>query len=254
VAGTRSLIAAVALLIVLPEARRHWAPRNWLVGIVYALTLVTFVTSNKLTTAANAIFLQSAAPLYILLIAPWALRERARREDIVFMAAMAIGLGLFFVGEQPAARTAPSPLAGNLVAVSSGVVWAFTVMGLRWVSSRDPAATLNTVVAGNLCAALICLPWAWPMTAVTPTDWAVLLWLGVFQIGLAYVLLTKGVAQVTALEASLLLLAEPVLNPLWAWAVHREAVAGWSMAGGAIILGATVVRTVRAAGTARQAR
>jgi drug/metabolite transporter, DME family len=247
VAGARSLIAAVALMIVLPQARRHWRARSWLIGLVYALTLVTFVTANKLTTAANAIFLQSTAPLYILLIAPWALRERVRAEDVVFMLAMASGLALFFVGEQPAARTAPNPFAGNVIATLSGVVWAFTVMGLRWVGSRDPAATLNTVVIGNLWAFVICLPSAWPMTDVTSIDWAVLLWLGVFQIGLAYVLLSKGVTQVTALEASLLLLAEPVLNPIWAWAIHGETVAAWSIAGGAIILGATAVRTTRGA-------
>jgi drug/metabolite transporter, DME family len=252
VAGARSLIAAIALMIVLPQARRHWRPRSVLIGLVYALTLVTFVTANKLTTAANAIFLQSTAPLYILLIAPWALRERVRAADIVFMLAMASGLALFFVGEQPAARTAPNPFAGNVIATLSGVVWAFTVMGLRWVGSRDPEATLNTVVIGNLWAFVICLPWAWPMTEATSSDWIVLVWLGVFQIGLAYVLLSKGVRQVTALEASLLLLAEPVLNPIWAWAIHGESVATWSLAGGAIILGATAVRTARAARASRR--
>jgi drug/metabolite transporter, DME family len=252
VAGARSLIAAIALMIVLPQARRHWRPRSVLIGLVYALTLVTFVTANKLTTAANAIFLQSTAPLYILLIAPWALRERVRAADIVFMLAMASGLALFFVGEQPAARTAPNPFAGNVIATLSGVVWAFTVMGLRWVGSRDPEATLNTVVIGNLWAFVICLPWAWPMNEATSSDWIVLVWLGVFQIGLAYVLLSKGVRQVTALEASLLLLAEPVLNPIWAWAIHGESVATWSLAGGAIILGATAVRTARAARASRR--
>jgi drug/metabolite transporter, DME family len=252
VAGARSLIAAIALMIVLPQARRHWRARSVLIGLVYALTLVTFVTANKLTTAANAIFLQSTAPLYILLIAPWALRERVRAADVVFMLAMASGLALFFVGEQPAARTAPNPFAGNVIATLSGVVWAFTVMGLRWVGSRDPAATLNTVVIGNLWAFVICLPWAWPMTEATSSDWIVLVWLGVFQIGLAYVLLSKGVTQVTALEASLLLLAEPVLNPIWAWAIHGESVAAWSIAGGAIILGATAVRTARAAQASRR--
>jgi drug/metabolite transporter, DME family len=254
VAGTRSLIAALALTIVLPEARRHWRARNWLVGLVYALTLVTFVTANKLTTAANAIFLQATAPLYILLVAPWALGERVRSGDVVFMAAMATGLGLFFVGEQPVAHTAPNPVAGNIIGTLSGIVWAFTVMGLRWVGSRDPQATLNTVVAGNLWAAVICLPWAWPMTGVTTMDWAVLLWLGVFQIGLAYVLLSKGVAQVTALEASLLLLAEPVLNPIWAWLVHGESVTAWALAGGAIILAATAVRTARTSTSGRGIR
>ena len=82
VTGIRSLVAAAALLVFVPDARRHWSCRSWPVGIAYAITLVLFVTANKLTTAANAIFLQAAAPIYILLAAPWLLREHLRREDV----------------------------------------------------------------------------------------------------------------------------------------------------------------------------
>jgi drug/metabolite transporter, DME family len=246
VAGMRSLIAAIALLILLPDARRHWSRRNWLVGIVYAFTLVLFVTANKLTTAANAIFLQATAPLYILLAAPWLLREHIKRDDVPFMVAVGIGMAAFMVGGNVPVASAPNPSAGNVAAAASGVTYALTVMGLRAVARTDPRATLNTLVSGNIVAAAMCLPVGWPITGAVPSDWAALVWLGVFQIGLAYLCLSTGVRHVTALEASLLLLAEPVLNPVWAWLAHGEQPGPWALAGGALIVVATTVRAVRA--------
>jgi drug/metabolite transporter (DMT)-like permease len=246
VAGMRSLIAAMALLILLPDARRYWSRRNWLVGGVYAMTLVLFVTANKLTTAANAIFLQATAPLYILLAAPWLLREHIRRDDVPFMVAVGVGMAAFMVGGDVAVASAPNPSTGNVAAAASGVTYALTVMGLRAVARSNPSATLNTIVSGNLIAAAMCLPPGWPIAGAVPSDWAALVWLGVFQIGLAYLCLSRGVRHVTALEASLLLLAEPVLNPVWAWLAHGERPGPWALAGGALIVAATTVRAVRA--------
>jgi drug/metabolite transporter, DME family len=246
VAGLRSLIAAAALLVFLPEARRHWSRRNWTVGVAYAFTLVLFVTANKLTTAANAIFLQATAPLYILLAAPWLLREHIRREDIPFMLAVAGGMAAFFAGGDLPVASAPNPPAGNVAAAVSGVTYALTVMGLRAVARAEPRATLNIVVSGNLAAAAMCLPFGWPIIGAVAFDWATLVWLGVFQIGLAYWCLSNGVRHVTALEASLLLLAEPVLNPVWAWLAQGERPGRWALAGGALIVAATTVRAVRA--------
>ena len=243
VAGVRSFIAAIALLVLIPRARRHWSRRNWLIGLVYAVTLVLFVTANKLTTSANAIFLQSTGPLYVLLAAPWLLKEHVRRQDFAFMVAMAAGLVLVFAGEQRPLSSAPNPPAGNLLAALSGLTYGFTVMGLRWIGRRDAEASLNTVVAGNLIAAAVCLPLGGPIHA-SPFDWAALAWLGVFQIGCAYLLLSKGLQHVTALDASLLLLAEPVLNPVWAWAAQGERPDGWAISGGTVILAATLVRTL----------
>jgi DME family drug/metabolite transporter len=245
VTGIRSLIAAAALLMFLPEARRHWSRRNWLVGIAYAVTLVLFVAANKLTTAANAIFLQATAPVYILLAAPYLLREHIRREDVPFMLAVAAGMAAFLLGGDPPVASAPDPPAGNLAAAASGVTYALTVMGLRAVARADPGATLNTIVSGNIVAAAVCLPAGWPMAGAVPSDWVTLAWLGVFQLGLAYVCLSKGVRHVTALEASLLLLAEPVLNPMWAWLAQGERPGGWALSGGALIVAATLGRAMK---------
>jgi len=243
IASFRSAIAVVALLLMWPEARSRWTCRAVVVGLAYAATMILFVAGNKLTTAANTIFLQSTAPLYILLLGPWLLRESIRRSDVWFMAALALGLSLFFVGVEPAFVSAPHPGLGNVIAAVSGVTWALTIVGLRrMASARQP--TGPAVVAGNAIACCALLPWALPVHASVVTDWLTLGYLGVFQIGLAYVCVGKGVRQVPALEASLLLLLEPVLNPVWAWAFQGERPGTWSLAGGAMILMATTMKAI----------
>jgi drug/metabolite transporter, DME family len=244
VAGFRSGIAALVLLLLLPGARRGWDWRVGVVGMAYAATLILFVAGNKLTTAANTIFLQSTAPLYILLLGPLLLRESIRRTDVWFMAAVGGGLLLFFVGAEAPVATAPDPTRGNVLAALSGVCWALTVVGLRWIERRPGGGSaLATVACGNLIALLACLPAALPVRDATVADWLVIGYLGVFQIGLAYLLLTTAIRYVPALEASTLLLVEPALNPIWAWAMHGEQPSRWAIAGGAIILGATLLKT-----------
>lgn len=244
VASFRSGVAALCVLLVARQARRGWSWHVLPVGGLYAATMVLFVAANKLTTAANTVFLQSTAPLYVLLLSPFLLRERIRRRDVAFMAVVALGMLLFFVEPSSTTAIARDPRAGNLLAALSGLTYAAAIMGLRWMGSRagGQGNTLSAVVAGNAIAFLACLPMALPVRAA-PVDWAVLGYLGVFQVGAAYLLLGAGIRHVTALEASMLLLLEPALNPFWAWLVNGERPGAWSLAGGALILGATVVRT-----------
>ncbi len=245
VAGLRSGIAAVALLLLVPGARRGLTPRVLPVAAAYAATLVLFVGGTKLTTAAATIFLQSTAPLYVLLAGPWLLEERVGRRDLVTLIPVAAGLLLVFLGAGPPARTAPDPLRGNVLAALSGVAWAATLLGLRWVGTgRAGAATpMAAVLAGNVLAFLACLPFVGSLAAAAPRDWLAVGYLGVFQIGAAYALLTAAVRHLQALELSLLVLVEPALNPLWTWLAHREDPGGWTVAGGALILGATAARS-----------
>ncbi len=234
-------MAAAAVLLLIPTSRRGWNLRVLLVAASYAATLILFVQANRLTTAAHAIFLQSTAPFYLLLAGPWLLKEPIRRSDLALLAVVGLGMSLFLVGGQAPARTAPDPARGNALALISGVTWALTLAGLRWLSARFPGADrgMATVAAGNLLACLFCLPMAVPV-AFTPTDAAVIGYLGVFQIGAAYVCLTRGLKGVPALEGSLLLLAEPALNPLWAVMIHGERPSPAAMAGAALILAASL--------------
>ncbi len=246
VASFRSGFATLAVLLLMPAARRRWSWRTWAVGTAYAATLVLFVTANKLTTAANTIFLQDTAPLYVLLLSPWLLREPIRRRDVVFMAVLAAGAGLFFVGEQATSVTAPAPFQGNLVALAAGVTWALTIMGLRWLERDDGTTAAGSsaaaVACGNLLAFVAVLPLALP-ARVSATDWALIAFLGIFQVAVAYLFLTRGLRRVGAFEVSLLLLVEPVLNPVWAWLVHGETPGRWALVGGTVIVAATLVKT-----------
>jgi drug/metabolite transporter, DME family len=244
IASLRSGIAAIALLLIVPEARRRWTGQAVLVGIAYAGCLTLFVLANRLTTAANTIFLQSTAPLYLLFLAPWLLKEPVRREDLGFMLAVGAGLALFFVGVEPPAATAPDPERGNLLALASGLCWALAVCGLRWLGADGRRGSpVAAVVSGNLTAFAVSLPLALPIGARPLADWAIIVYLGVFQIALAYVFVTNAIRLIPALEASVILLLEPVLNPLWAWLVQRETPGAWALVGGAIILGATTYKS-----------
>ncbi|MGZ8375841.1 MAG: DMT family transporter [Gemmatirosa sp.] len=264
VAGFRSGVAALAVWLLVPAARGRWTPRVLAVAAIYAATMVLFVLANKRTTSANAIFLQSTAPLWVLLAGPTLLGERTTRRDLVFMAVVALGMAFFFVGEDAPQATAPDPFGGNVLAAISGVAWAGTVLGLRWVGrgsagarsvretadesatetpSADGTAGLTTVVAGNLLACLVCLPMAFPVVGAGPVDWLVILYLGVFQIGLAYLALSSAMPHVPALEASTLLLVEPALNPAWAYLAHGERPGPLSWVGGALIVLAAVAKT-----------
>lgn len=255
VAGFRSGVAALAVWLLVPAARRRWGWRVVVVALAYAATMVTFVVANKLTTAANAIFLQATAPLYVLLAGPLLLGERSRLRDLAFMGAIAGGMVLCFLDPAAPRATAPDPARGNLVGAASGLLWASVLLGLRWLEtggrrardggppSEAAGSGLVTVVAGNAIACLVCLPLALPVVGATAVDWTVVAYLGVFQIGLAYVALTSAMPHVPALEASTLLLVEPALNPVWALLVHDERPGPAAWLGGGIILLAAVGRT-----------
>jgi drug/metabolite transporter (DMT)-like permease len=247
VACFRSTVAGIAAILLIPAARRNWSWRVFVVGMAYSATMILYVTANKLTTAANTIFLQSSAPLYLLLLGPLLLKEPVRKSDLSLLGVLGVGMSLFFVGDQSPLDTAPDPFSGNVLAALSGLTWALVIAGLRWLEGRGEGknAGMATVVAGSTITGVVTLPMALPVVGAAGADWLTISYLGVFQIGMAYVLLTRGLGQVPALEASLLLLAEPALNPIWAWIVHGETPNSLAVAGGALILGGTVVAMLR---------
>ncbi len=244
IAGLRSGIAALFLAALMPAWRRFGA-RPLLVGSAYGATMVLFVVANTLTSASSAIFLQSTAPLYVLFLAPLLLREPLRRMDFAVALILATGTALVFLGGGRTFETAPSPGEGNLLGALSGVTWALTVMGLRWLGGRAPANAGAAVVLGNALAVLFCLPLALPLTGATPTDWVIVAYLGIVQIGLAYICLVRGVAGTRAFEASLFLLVEPVASTLLAWGIHGEVPGPAAALGSGVIALGLVVQAAR---------
>jgi drug/metabolite transporter (DMT)-like permease len=214
------------------------------VAAAYAATLILFVLANRLTTSANAIFLQATAPLYVLLLGPFLLREPIRRADLFYILAVGAGLALFFAGRDTVAVTAPDPPRGNLLALASGVTYALMLAGLRWHGRKGGEDSgIATVAVGNLIAFACALPMALPLHAFGARDAAVILYLGAAQVGLAYWCLTRAIRRVPAFEATTMLQLEPAMNPVWTWLVHGERPTPWALAGGAVIVSATLVNT-----------
>jgi len=248
ITGFRSGIAAVVLLLALSARRDFWRLRCLGVGVAYAATLTLYVAANKTTTAANAIFLQSTAPLYLLLLGPWLLRERVTRRDLLFAGSLLIGMLSFFAGSEAPQLTAPNPFLGNLYGAACGLTWALTLLGLRWLARDDERDGTHlaggAAIAGNLIAFGVALPFALPVQSVGAIDWGVVAYLGLFQVGLAYVWMAAAIRHVPVVEASLLLLLEPVLNTGLTWWLHGETPAPWSLFGCVVILLATMTHTL----------
>jgi DME family drug/metabolite transporter len=244
ISSARSGIAVIALLLFV-RGRWHISPLIVASGLTYAATLTLFVAATRLTTAASAIFLQATAPLYLLFIGPWLLKEHLGRRDVGYAVAMTAGLLVCFAGQPPSSSTAPDPAAGNLLGLGSSLTWAATLATLRYLTrSGVPGAGLSAVIVGNAIACLAVLPFVLPFPAASVVDWVNLLYLGVIQIGVAYVCLTKALDHLPAFEVALFLLLEPVLNPVWTWLVRGEQPGSLAVAGGACILVASALRTM----------
>lgn len=247
VAGLRSVVAALAMVILLPEARRGFQLRLLPAAIAYALTLIAFVTATKLTTAAAAIFLQSTAPLWVLLLAPLLTGERVRKRELPLLAVVAAGLSLVFLGSRDAAASAPRPELGNALALASGFTYALMIVAMRRLARHGDRGdgSLAAMVLGNVLAFAACAPFCWPPPQMSWADALAVGYLGVVQIGLAYLLFTRGLRALPALEVSLLSMLEPVLNPVWTWLLHGERPSALALAGGAIMVLALAARSAR---------
>lgn len=249
----RSFFAAITIaILVKPRADFPWrsSPVTWAIAATYALTLVMFVAATKLTTAANAIFLQYTAPVYLLFAGPLLLRERATRLDTATVFLAFGGMSLFFVG-----RIQGDAFGGNLLAAASGVTLAAMFLLLRTPGCSEATRPL-AMLLGNLVLVAALLPVNLvrePDGTLFPSlrDLAGLLFLGVVQIGFAYLLFGYAMRTVAALEASLIGMLEPVLNPLWVYLVLGETPGPWAVVGGAIIVGAVAYRTWRTERTGR---
>ncbi|MFM1872568.1 MAG: hypothetical protein RL398_1990 [Planctomycetota bacterium] len=253
-AALRGAVAAVTLFLLLPEARRLPPMRVWALLPAYFAATSLFVVANTLTTAANAIFLQSTAPLWIVMLGPWLLGERAAPRDRGALVAIALGMVCCFVAPRTVAATAPDQPLGDWIALASGVGYAALLLGMRWLS-RTGGHPGQIAAWGNLCNAPICfalMPVVGQSATVGgPSDWLVVAVLGVVQVGCAYALLARAMPHVPAVQVSLLLMIEPALNPAITMAVHGERPHWLVWCGGALIVGAVAARSLRRSSTGR---
>jgi drug/metabolite transporter (DMT)-like permease len=245
VAGGRGFIAALFLLATSRGLRFTWSRVQVGAAVAYASCTVTFVIANKLTTAANAILLQYTAPVWVALLGAWLLHERPTRADWLATAAALGGMALFFANELRLIS-----VLGNFIGVLSGV--SFAVMAILMRMQKDGSA-VESIILGNLLAFLIGLPAIATAPALPGRGWLLLLVLGVVQLGLSYRLYARAIRHVTALEAVLIPVIEPVFNPLWVLLCFGERPGPLALAGGIIVLGAVTLRAVASIRTPRLA-
>lgn len=233
----RSLVAAATILLVL-RVRRERAPLRLdpltlAAAVSYAGLLAFFVAGTKLTTAANAIFLQFTAPIYLVFLEPWVFNRRLAPRDLAAVLLCLGGIGLFFVGKLEAGH-----LAGNLLGLASGLCLALFTLAMKVKREREPGTDpIGAAVLGNLLVALLFAAFALPGFTANLPQAAALLYLGVFQIGIAYLLFNAGMRHLSATASVVVATLEAVLNPVWVFLGIGERPSAWALLGGAVVVG-----------------
>jgi drug/metabolite transporter (DMT)-like permease len=242
ISGARSAIAVVVLGTLMPSL---WRKISWITlpgALAYTATVTLFVFATKLTTAANAIFLQYTAPIYIAVLGPWLLRERATRTD---WALILLGLGgilLFFFDQ-----LSWNGMLGVVLALASGLSYACLAMALRRERDGSPEAV---VLLGNVLTLVVAIPAMFPVDNLSRNlPW--LLALGIVQLTVPYLTYSAAIRHVRALDAAIISFIEPILNPLWVLMVTHERASAWTLIGGAIVLSTSLVRSVFASKTGK---
>lgn len=238
--SVRCAIAALALYAVRRPVLRGIRAVEWQAAIALALTTGLFIVANKLTTAANAILIQYSAPVWVALLGWWMLGERATRLDWLTIALVLGGIALFFFDQLTLDHA-----TGNVLAAIAGVTFAASAVIMRRVAMTDGGAIdpLRPLVLGNVIGAVLGAPF-WFAGDVTPdaAGWGALIALGVVQQAAAYLCYARAIRHATALESMLIPVIEPILSPLWVAIAFGEWPSGWSLVGGAIVVGAVTLR------------
>ena len=236
IAGIRSLGAAVVLLIYIKKPRLYWN-RYFLTGVLaYTAMVVLYVLSIRLTTAANAIFLEFTAPIYVVAFSYFLLNEKIDRFDILTMVIIFLGMGLFFMDELTFYG-----FWGNIMALIAGVCLALVTVMIR----KEKESAFEIVFYGNVLTAIICFTFIIEgLSKSTQLDWLIIFGLGIFQLGIPYILYTTALKYVSALDAILVGMLEPILNPIWVYIFIGEAMGEWAFIGGALVIIGTLGRVI----------
>ncbi len=205
-------------------------------SFLYAILLILFVLATKTTTAANAIFLQYTAPVYLLILEPILYKETFRSRDAITVLVCLGGMALFFVGQ-----LRPQDVTGNVMALTSGLCFAIYILLLRHPRARE-VNRASSVIYGNTLAVIMTAPWGLAtLTSITGHDLIGVGYLGIVQLGISYTLFTSGMARgVRSVDAGIICYVEPVLNPVWVFLLLGEKPSTWALFGGAIIIVAVI--------------
>lgn len=232
----RCLIAAAVFLIIFKSKVLKLNPLALLNSISYAIVLILFVYATKTTTAANAIFLQSTAPIYVLIFEPILTKTKYEKINIITISVCFIGMILFFVGE-----LSPGDINGNIAALLAGLAFASFFLGMKKNEGKFGEAS---IFYGNILVSLFCIPFIIDLQALNTTNLVMVSFLGIFQIAIPYALFSYGIQRIKAVEASIISMFEPVLNPIWVFFGYGEIPKLNAIIGGVIIISAITIKTI----------
>ncbi len=235
IAGARSAISALLITLYLKKPRFTWSFPQISAALMYAMTSILFVAANKLTTAANAILIQYTAPLYVALFGAWLLKEKPKLIDWATIIVVFGGMVLFFLDGLDTRG-----VLGSILAALSGLTFGLFAVFMRMQKNGSP---VESVLLGNILTAIIGIPFLF--TAVPDSKgWGLFVVLGVIQLGIPYILYSHAIKHVTALEASLIPVIEPILNPIWVFLFMGEAPGRFALLGGTIVVTAVTLQCV----------
>ncbi len=232
----RSLFSTFTFLILFQKRVFIFNFPVFINGLFYAGILVLFVVATKLTTAANAIFLQYTAPIYVLILEPVLLKTKLKKSNVISVIIAFIGMSLFFMGE-----ISPSHLEGNMIALLSGICFAGFLLGIR---KSDESYRIPAIFWGNIFIPILCFNSVYPNFKIDVTNLIMVMYLGVFQIGFAYAIFTYAIKRIEGIEAALIAMIEPVMNPIWVFIGYGEKPSVYAILGGFIILTTITIRTI----------
>jgi drug/metabolite transporter (DMT)-like permease len=236
IAGGRSILAALIMWAYVKKPKFTWSSIQIMGAVAYALTVILFVIANKLTTAANAILLLYTGPIYVALFSFWFLKEKITTIDWITILTVIGGMALFFME-----KLSHDGLLGNIIAILAGISFAWLALCLRKQKDESP---LESLILGNILTGIIGLPFIIDSGIPSQQSMIALIVLGVFQLGLPYILYSKAIKHVSALDAVLIPVLEPILNPIWVFLLLGESIGIWPMIGGAIIIIAITIRAI----------
>ena len=231
----RCIWAAVVFAVIFRKQVFYANLFTFINAVFYAAVLILFVISNKLTTAANAIFLQYTAPIYVLIFEPILNKTKYEKINIITIIICFLGMLLFFMG-----KISPGDMTGKIAALLSGVAVAAFMLGMR---KNKKEYQFSSIFYGNILVFLFCIPYMFDMKSLSLNNFLMVSYLGIFQIGVAYIIFSYGLKRILAIEASLLSMVEPVLNPVWVFLGYGESPSFMAITGGLIIITAIMTRT-----------
>jgi len=234
ISGLRGGIAAFVIYFFTRKKRFTISRSKILAACFYVLTVTLFVMANKLTTAGNAILLQYTAPIYVALFGYMILGERSSFIDWTTIAILLAGLTLFFIDDLTL-----DGIIGNILAVLSGMSFAGLTILLRKQKNDAPS---DSVLLGNILTLIIGIPVILTGVEIELKPVILVLILGVFQLGIPYILYTTAIKHVTALDAIIFPIIEPILNPILVFFILGETLGPWSLLGGTMVLGGVIGR------------